>query len=71
MVVGIICLPLVGIAFLPLLGWANWIIIPFAVLGLVLGILGIRSTPGIIAISLCSAAIVIGIFRLTLGGGII
>jgi len=51
-------------------GWLNWLIIPLAVLGLVFGILARRSS-GIAAILLCSAAIIIGIFRLAIGGGII
>ena len=69
-IIGVISLILVAVAFIPLLGWLNWLIIPLAVLGLVFGILARRSS-GIAAILLCSAAIIIGIFRLAIGGGII
>lgn len=33
------------VAFLPLLGWANWLLIPLALVGLVLGVLS-KSTAG-------------------------
>jgi len=68
--IGIICLILTAIAFIPLLGWFNWFIIPVAVIGLVFGILGRKNT-GLVAIILCSVAIIIGIFRLAIGGGVI
>lgn len=67
---GVICLLLVGVAFIPLLGWLNWFILPLAIVGLIFGILARRNT-GIIAMVLCSAAIIIAIFRLAIGGGII
>ena len=37
LVIGAIALVLAVFAFIPLLGWANWVIIPFAVIGLALG----------------------------------
>lgn len=69
-IIGVICLILSAVAFIPLLGWFNWFIIPAAVIGLVFGILA-RKNAGVVAIILCSAAIIIGIFRLALGGGIL
>ena len=62
------------IAFLPLLGWMNWGVIPFAIAGLVISIIGVAtarksSKLGVAAIVLCGIAIVIGAFRLSLGGG--
>ncbi|NYF31783.1 hypothetical protein [Sphingopyxis sp. JAI108] len=36
LVIGAIALVLAVFAFIPLLGWANWVIIPFAVIGLAL-----------------------------------
>lgn len=55
------------VAFLPLLGWANWLLIPLALVGLVLGVLS-KSTAGrnlnIVVLIVCA-------FRLMLGGGII
>ena len=38
-IVGIIALLGAVVAFLPLLGWANWLLIPLAVVGLALGAL--------------------------------
>ena len=62
------------IAFLPLLGWMNWGVIPFALAGLVISIIGVATASksnrlGIAAITLCCIAIVVGAFRLYLGGG--
>ena len=68
--IGIMSLLMVAIAFIPLLGWMNWFIIPIAIIGLIFGILARKGT-GVAAIILCSTAIVIGIFRLALFGGII
>jgi hypothetical protein len=64
---GIIALVLAIPAFLPLLGWANWIIIPIAVLGLALGAMSSRTTGrnlNIVVIAVCT-------LRLWLGGGIL
>jgi hypothetical protein len=55
------------VAFIPLLGWLNWVNIPFAILGLIVSA-AVRSTGGMI---LCGVSIFFGLFRLTLGGGII
>jgi len=62
------------IAFLPLLGWMNWGVIPFAIAGLAISIIGIATARksnrlGVAAIVLCGISIVIGAFRLNLGGG--
>ena len=55
-----------GIAFLPLLGWANWLIIPLAVIGAAVGML----SSGTAGRNLNLLVIVVGIFRLMLGGGL-
>ena len=55
------------IAFLPLLGWANWLIIPLAIIGAVVGMAS-RSTAGR---NLNLFVIVVGVIRLMLGGGIL
>ena len=64
--VGGVALILALIAFFPLLGWANWFIVPLAVIGLALGVLS-RSTTGrnlnIVVITVC-------VIRLMLGGGL-
>lgn len=67
LVIGAIALVLAVFAFIPLLGWANWVIIPFAVVGLALGAMS-SSTSGR---NLNIVVIVIGVIRLMLGGGII
>ena len=65
--IGAVALLLAIFAFIPLLGWANWIIIPIAVVGLALGAMS-KSTAGR---NLNIVVIVVGIGRLMLGGGII
>ena len=35
LIIGFVALVLAVVAFIPLLGWANWLIIPLAVIGLV------------------------------------
>ncbi len=64
---GCIALVLVAIAFIPLLGWANWIILPIAIVGLGIGATSDRTSGR----NLNIAVIVIGVIRLMLGGGIL
>lgn len=66
LVIGVVALLLAIIAFVPFLGWANWLIIPLAMAGALIGFLS-RSNAGR---NLNLAVIVIGIIRLSLGGGI-
>lgn len=66
-ILGLIALVLVVVAFIPLLGWANWIIIPIAVVGLAIGAMSDRTSGR----NLNIVVIVIGVVRLMLGGGII
>jgi len=67
LVIGVIALILVIIAFIPFLGLANWVIIPFAVVGLALGAMSDRTSGR----NLNIVVIVVGALRLMLGGGII
>ena len=67
LVLGLIALVLVVIAFIPLLGWANWFIIPIAIIGLALGAMSDRTSGR----NLNIVVIVAGVLRLVLGGGII
>lgn len=67
LVIGAIALVLVVIAFIPLLGLANWFIVPFAVVGLALGVMSGKTSGR----NLNIVVIVIGVIRLMLGGGII
>lgn len=66
LIIGLVALMLAVVAFIPLLGWANWIIIPLAVVGAGLGMMS-RGTAGR---NLNLFVIVVGVFRLILGGGI-
>ena len=67
LIIGLIALALAAVAFLPLLGWANWLIIPLAVVGAGVG----AASSGNSGRNLNLVVIVIGILRLMLGGGII
>lgn len=67
LVIGVVTLVLAIFAFIPLLGWANWVIIPFAVVGLALGAMSDRTAGR----NLNIVVIVVGVVRLMLGGGII
>ena len=66
-IIGLVALIGALVAFLPLLGWANWLIIPLAIVGAVIGMMS-RSTAGR---NLNFLVIVIGVVRLMLGGGIL
>ena len=67
LIIGAVALVFALIAFLPLLGWANWLIIPLAIIGAVVGMLS-RSTSGR---NLNLFVILVGVLRLMLGGGIL
>ena len=66
-VIGLVGLVFAAIAFLPLLGWANWLVVPLAVIGAAIGLMS-RSNAGR---NLNIFVIVVGIFRLILGGGLL
>lgn len=66
LIIGAIALLLVIPAFLPLLGIANWFIIPIALLGAGIGIAS-RKTSGR---NLNLFVLVVAIVRLMLGGGL-
>lgn len=73
---GILALLGMLVAFLPCLGALNWINIPFSVIGLILSILTVATTRSpqkggaIAGLVLCAVAVVLGAFRLILGGGV-
>ena len=67
LIIGAVALVCTAIAFIPLLGWANWLIIPLAVIGAGVGAIS-SSTSGR---NLNLVVIVIGVLRLMLGGGIL
>jgi hypothetical protein len=66
LVIGAVALVLAAIAFLPLLGWANWFILPLAVIGAGVG----QLSNGKAGRNLNLFVILIGFIRLSLGGGI-
>ena len=66
LIIGIVTLVLAVVAFLPLLGWANWFIIPLAAIGTVIGLISSHTsgrTLNLIVLGIC-------IVRLMMGGGI-
>jgi hypothetical protein len=65
-IIGFVALICALVAFLPLLGWLNWLIIPLAIIGAAIGMMS-RGTAGR---NLNLLVIVVGAIRLMLGGGI-
>ncbi len=74
---GIVAMILMVFALIPLLGAANWLVIPFAAAGAVIAAIGIaitrsenrgRAKAGLV---LNGIVILVGIARLSLGGGIL
>ncbi|KGQ19097.1 putative membrane protein [Lysobacter dokdonensis DS-58] len=74
---GIVAMVFMCIALIPLLGIANWLVIPFAAVGAVIGAIGVmlsgsgkngRAKAGLV---LNGIVIVVAVARLHLGGGII
>ncbi len=74
---GVVSICWMIIAFIPLLGWGNWFMIPFAGLGAILAGIAFavtnpanrgRAKAGII---LNVVALIVGVIRLQMGGGII
>ena len=66
-IIGLVSLVFVAIAFLPLLGWANWLVVPLAIMGAAIGALS-RGTAGR---NLNILVIVVDVLRLILGGGLL
>jgi len=55
------------IAFIPLFGWAYWAIVPLAVVGLLFGFLSGKTTGR----NLNLFIVLLGVFRLFIGGGVL
>ena len=66
LIIGFVALVCAVVAFLPFLGWANWLIIPLAIIGAAVGMIS-RGSAGR---NLNLLVIVIGIIRLMMGGGL-
>ena len=67
LIIGVVALILAVVAFLPLLGWAYWLIIPLALIGAAIGM----ASSGNAGRNLNLFVIVVGVVRLMLGGGIV
>ena len=74
---GIVAMLWMIVALVPLLGWGNWFLIPFAAVGAVIAAIGVavtrsghrgRAKAGLV---LNGIVILVGIARLSLGGGVI
>ncbi len=65
------------IGFIPCLGAYNWINIPFAAIGFILSIISIvnagpgeSKSTGTAGLIMCAGAMIFGLIRLTIGGGV-
>jgi len=67
LIIGVVALLCAIVAFIPLLGWLNWLIVPLAIIGAGIGMVS-RGRAGQ---NLNLFVIVIGVIRLMLGGGIL
>jgi hypothetical protein len=67
LLIGFVALLFAVPAFLPFLGWANWLVVPLAILGAGIGQLSDTKWGR----NLNLVVIVIGVGRLMLGGGLI
>lgn len=74
---GIVAMVLMFVGLVPLLGWSNWLVIPFAGVGAIIAAIGImltssekrgRAKAGLV---LNAIVIVVAAVRLSIGGGII
>jgi len=74
---GIVAMLWMVLALIPLLGWGNWFLIPFAAVGAVIAAIGIALTaPGKrgrakAGLVLNGIVILVAIVRLNLGGGVL
>jgi hypothetical protein len=74
---GILAILGLGIAFIPCLGALNWLNIPFAIVGLIISIIAATNAPrgqngvALTGIVLNTVAVLFGLVRLFLGGGIL
>jgi hypothetical protein len=65
LIIGFVALVCAVIAFIPLLGWANWFIIPLAIVGAGIGMV----SSGSAGRNLNLFVILVAVVRLSLGGG--
>ena len=65
-IIGLVAAACAVVAFIPLLGWANWLIVPLALVGAGVG----AASSSNAGRNLTLFVVVVGILRLMLGGGI-
>lgn len=65
-IIGVVALVIALVGFLPLLGWLNWLAIPIAVVGLIVGMFDTRSSGR----NFNAVVLAFSVIRLALGGGI-
>ncbi len=66
-IIGVVALIIALVGFIPLLGWLNWLAIPIAVVGLIVGMFDTRTSGR----NFNAVVLVLSIVRLFLGGGIL
>ena len=67
LIIGGVALVLAAIAFFPLVGWSNWFIIPLAIIGAGVGAISSSKSGR----NLNLFVILVGVVRLSIGGGIL
>lgn len=67
LIIGVVALLCAVVAFIPLLGWINWLILPLAIIGAGIGMIS-KSSGGR---NLNLFVIIVAIVRLAIGGGIL
>ena len=74
-VIGIFSALVLILTVIPLLGWFNWLNLPFAILGLIFSLIGTAIAKnkglGIAGIVICCIVIILGILRLQACGGFV
>lgn len=74
---GILAIAGMLVAFFPCLGWLNWLHIPFSGIGLIVSIVALATaregsrTYSVAGVVLCAIAVVFGLIRLAIGGGVV
>jgi hypothetical protein len=74
---GVVAMVWMVVALVPLLGWGNWFLIPFACVGAVIAAIGIALTSrekrgrAKAGLALNGIVIIVAMLRLSLGGGVI
>ena len=76
LILGILAIVGALVAFIPLLGWMNWGVIPFSVAGVVVSAIATAASKedrglAIAGIILCGIALMISIPRLIIGCGVV